>query len=88
MAPKTVRVVEVKWEVGIKIRGGLGTVHPEIYSILYLVKDKKYTLFSVCNTKFRKFSSPKSWMNMTSERFSYGELGLDLCVYFMGPRGK
>ena len=72
----------MKWEAGIKLRGGLRTVHPEVYSILNLVKDKKYTLFSVCNTKFRKFSSSKSWMNMTSERFSHGELGLDLHAYF------
>lgn len=85
MAPKIVRVEEVKWEVGISIRAGQGTVHLEAYPILNLVKDKKYIWFSVHNTKFRKFSSSKSWMNMTSERFPHGELGLALYVYFKGP---
>lgn len=85
MAPKIVRVEEVKWEVGINIRDSWGTVHLETHPILNFVKDKKYILFSVCDTKFRKFSSPKSWMNITSERFPHGELGLALYVYFQGP---
>lgn len=70
----------------IKIIGCLGTVYLEAYSMLNLVKDKIYILFSACKTKFRKFSSSKSWMNMTSERFSsYKELGLDLYVFLKAP---
>lgn len=66
--------------VGIEFRGGLGTVHPETCSLLNLVKVEKYILFSVCITKFRKFSSSKYHMNMTSERFTWRARARPLCL--------
>lgn len=81
VAPKTVRVEEMKWEVGSNIRAGRGTVHLEAYPILNLVKDRKYVLFSVRNTKSRKFSSSKSWMNTTPERFPHGVRASSLCLF-------